>query len=232
MPIDVRVTGVYHDLGEFVADLASMPRVVTLGDVAIGPTRMDASSCRPGGHLPLPRRGRARATRKTAQAAEAEEQMMNRAALIGACVLLAGCAGAAGRPQRPGWTSRPRPCAAPCGPCPNCARSRSSPMPERRGDDPFRRCAHGARAAGLGERARPDLDRRREAAQGLPARIAADGGRADAGNNTHALVKAGTVLHQVKAGNYMGQNFGVITLVTENEIKLRELVEDVYGDWG
>ena len=35
MPIDVRVTGVYHDLGEFVADLASMPRVVTLGDVGI-----------------------------------------------------------------------------------------------------------------------------------------------------------------------------------------------------
>lgn len=34
-PIDVRVTGVYHDLGEFVADLASMPRVVTLGDVGI-----------------------------------------------------------------------------------------------------------------------------------------------------------------------------------------------------
>lgn len=35
MPIDVRLTGVYHDLGEFVADLASMPRVVTLGDVGI-----------------------------------------------------------------------------------------------------------------------------------------------------------------------------------------------------
>jgi type IV pilus assembly protein PilP len=51
------------------------------------------------------------------------------------------------------------------------------------------------------------------------------------GNNTHALIKAGTVLHQVKAGNYMGQNFGVITQITENEIKLRELVEDVYGDW-
>jgi len=35
MPIDVRVTGVYHDLGEFVADLASMPRVVTLGAVGV-----------------------------------------------------------------------------------------------------------------------------------------------------------------------------------------------------
>lgn len=35
MPIDVRLTGVYHDLGEFVADLAGMPRVVTLNDVAV-----------------------------------------------------------------------------------------------------------------------------------------------------------------------------------------------------
>ncbi|HRO38153.1 type 4a pilus biogenesis protein PilO [Thauera sp.] len=35
MPIDVRLTGVYHDLGEFVADLASMPRMVTLNDVGI-----------------------------------------------------------------------------------------------------------------------------------------------------------------------------------------------------
>ncbi len=35
MPIDVRVTGIYHDLGEFVAYLASMPRMVTLNDVGI-----------------------------------------------------------------------------------------------------------------------------------------------------------------------------------------------------
>lgn len=35
MPIDVRVSGTYHDLGEFVADVARMPRVVTLNDVAI-----------------------------------------------------------------------------------------------------------------------------------------------------------------------------------------------------
>lgn len=35
MPIDVRLTGVYHDLGEFVADVARMPRIVTLNDIAI-----------------------------------------------------------------------------------------------------------------------------------------------------------------------------------------------------
>jgi len=35
LPIAVRVTGGYHDLGEFVGDVAQMPRIVTLNDVAI-----------------------------------------------------------------------------------------------------------------------------------------------------------------------------------------------------
>ena len=35
LPIAVRVTGGYHDLGEFVGDVAQMPRIVTLNDIAI-----------------------------------------------------------------------------------------------------------------------------------------------------------------------------------------------------
>ena len=35
MPIDIRVTGGYHELGEFVGDVARMPRIVTLNNVAI-----------------------------------------------------------------------------------------------------------------------------------------------------------------------------------------------------
>ena len=35
MPIDIRVTGAYHELGEFVSDVARMPRIVTLNNVAI-----------------------------------------------------------------------------------------------------------------------------------------------------------------------------------------------------
>ena len=35
MPIDIRIVGAYHDLGEFVADVARMPRIVTLGDIGI-----------------------------------------------------------------------------------------------------------------------------------------------------------------------------------------------------
>ena len=35
MPIDIRVTGVYHDLGEFIADVARMPRIVVLSGIGM-----------------------------------------------------------------------------------------------------------------------------------------------------------------------------------------------------
>ena len=48
---------------------------------------------------------------------------------------------------------------------------------------------------------------------------------------TFGLVKAGANLFRVKKGNYMGLNFGVITAIDENEIKVKELVQDGGGDW-
>jgi type IV pilus assembly protein PilP len=48
---------------------------------------------------------------------------------------------------------------------------------------------------------------------------------------TFALVKAGPNLYRVKKGNYMGQNFGVITAIDEGGIKLKELVQDGTGEW-
>ncbi len=35
LPIDVRVTGSYHDIGHFVSDVAALPRIVTLHDITI-----------------------------------------------------------------------------------------------------------------------------------------------------------------------------------------------------
>ena len=48
---------------------------------------------------------------------------------------------------------------------------------------------------------------------------------------TFALVKAGPNLYRVKKGNYMGQNFGVITAIDESQISLKELVQDSGGEW-
>jgi type IV pilus assembly protein PilP len=50
-------------------------------------------------------------------------------------------------------------------------------------------------------------------------------------NETFALVKAGPNLYRVRKGNYMGQNFGVITAIDEAQISLKELVQDSTGDW-
>lgn len=46
LPISIRITGNYHDMGAFASDIAQLPRIVTLNDVAItndkGVLSMDA----------------------------------------------------------------------------------------------------------------------------------------------------------------------------------------------
>ena len=35
LPIEIKISGNYHDLGQFTSDIASLPRIVTLNDVSI-----------------------------------------------------------------------------------------------------------------------------------------------------------------------------------------------------
>ena len=35
LPINIKITGNYHDMGAFASDVAQLPRIVTLNDVAI-----------------------------------------------------------------------------------------------------------------------------------------------------------------------------------------------------
>jgi type IV pilus assembly protein PilO len=37
LPVSIKVSGKYHDIGGFVSDLAKMPRIVTLHDIALMP---------------------------------------------------------------------------------------------------------------------------------------------------------------------------------------------------
>jgi type IV pilus assembly protein PilP len=39
------------------------------------------------------------------------------------------------------------------------------------------------------------------------------------------------LVHRVKIGNYVGQNFGRITAVTESQLEVTELVPDGLGGW-
>ena len=48
----------------------------------------------------------------------------------------------------------------------------------------------------------------------------------------YAIVRSpDSKLHRVKAGNYLGQNFGQIISVTDSEVKIKEMVQDSAGDW-
>jgi type IV pilus assembly protein PilO len=49
-PIKIRLKGRYHEFGKFVSDIAALPRIVTLHDIAI---KQDRSSDSSGGELIL-----------------------------------------------------------------------------------------------------------------------------------------------------------------------------------
>ena len=44
LPIAVRVTGKYHDIGAFAADIANLSRIVTLNNISIAPPAKDATT--------------------------------------------------------------------------------------------------------------------------------------------------------------------------------------------
>ncbi|MET0382832.1 MAG: pilus assembly protein PilP [Burkholderiaceae bacterium] len=51
------------------------------------------------------------------------------------------------------------------------------------------------------------------------------------GGKAHALLMVENRLHDVKAGDWIGQNFGQITGITDTEITLHETVQDATGEW-
>ena len=43
LPVAVRVTGSYHDMGQFASDIAQLSRIVTLNDISISPSGKDGN---------------------------------------------------------------------------------------------------------------------------------------------------------------------------------------------
>jgi type IV pilus assembly protein PilP len=78
----------------------------------------------------------------------------------------------------------------------------------------------------------PDLTRRKEPLEAYPLESLAMVGTLERNKTTFALVRTpDRDIYQVRAGNYLGQNFGVVTGIGEGELKLKELIQDGAGDW-
>lgn len=77
----------------------------------------------------------------------------------------------------------------------------------------------------------PEMSRRKEPLEAFPLDVMAMVGSLDKQGAPTALVMVDKLLYQVRLGNYIGQNYGKITRITENSIQLREIVQDATGDW-
>ena len=78
---------------------------------------------------------------------------------------------------------------------------------------------------------KPDLNRPKEPLEAYPLESLKMVGVLSQKAAHFALVKADRGLYRVKVGNYMGQNFGLITAISDSQIELRELIQDASGDW-
>ena len=77
----------------------------------------------------------------------------------------------------------------------------------------------------------PEMARRKEPLEAFPLDAMAMVGSMNKNGKPTALLTVEKLLYQVQLGNYLGQNYGRITAITETSIQLREIVQDPTGDW-
>jgi len=79
---------------------------------------------------------------------------------------------------------------------------------------------------------RPDQDRPRQPLEAFPLDSLKMVGTIGQGSKMEALIKdPGGVIHQVHKNDYMGQNYGRVTSISEDHVDLVELVSNGTGGW-
>lgn len=98
--------------------------------------------------------------------------------------------------------------------------------------DPFVASNFKQQVAKDGSGPRPDPNRRKEPLEDYPLDSLKMVGTLSRGKQSWAVIQApdGTV-HRTQVGDHMGQNFGMISKITEDKIDLIELIQGSLGDW-
>lgn len=78
---------------------------------------------------------------------------------------------------------------------------------------------------------KPDLERRREALESFPLDTVKMVGTLQKPGLSYVLLQVDKSVFQAKVGNYVGQNLGMITNITDTAVELKEIVQDASGDW-
>jgi len=95
--------------------------------------------------------------------------------------------------------------------------------------DPF----HPRKASNKSSSLQPNMNRPKEPMEAYPLESIKYVGLLSKVKLTYALLLTpDNGVQQVKVGNYVGQNFGMITKITDSEVELKEIVQDeLSGDW-
>lgn len=76
-----------------------------------------------------------------------------------------------------------------------------------------------------------EINRRKEPLEAYPLDGMAMVGSMMRDGRRYALLRVDNLLYSIKAGDYLGQNFGRVMKISETEVTLREVVQDAAGEW-
>ncbi|HWH74446.1 MAG TPA: pilus assembly protein PilP [Methylibium sp.] len=165
-------------------------------------------------------------------------RILRRLSLIGvsatAAALLSGCG--AGQDELQGWMDQQRREVKPNVP-PLMPPKRFDPQPYEQAEavEPF---SNQKLTVALKQEARQpnslfaaEMNRRKEPLEAYPLDSMNMVGSVSKAGRPIALLKVDNLLYQVGVGDYLGQNYGKVTKISETEVTLREVVQDAAGEW-
>lgn len=77
----------------------------------------------------------------------------------------------------------------------------------------------------------PDTGRRKEFLEGFPLDTMKMVGTIQKGPAFYGLLQIDRAVYQVRSGQHLGQNYGLVTAVTDDAVTVKELVQDASGEW-
>jgi type IV pilus assembly protein PilP len=76
-----------------------------------------------------------------------------------------------------------------------------------------------------------EINRRKQPLEAYPLDSMSMVGSVIKAGRQYALLRVDNLLYQVKQGDYLGQNYGKVTKISETDVALREIVQDAAGEW-
>ena len=76
-----------------------------------------------------------------------------------------------------------------------------------------------------------EINRRKEPLEAYPVDSMSMVGSVARAGSPYALLRVDNLLYRVRRGDYLGQNYGKITKISETDIEYREIVQDAAGEW-